>query len=162
MGMLDGILNAATGNLAGTIFDAIKTYFPPSMSEAEKSNVALQLQVIQAQRERDASTAANEAEKNLNERIAQYEGTASDLKAIPIVGSFMLFLRGAQRPIWGFGVLWIDFQVYSGVWVLKDAVVQNSFYVVNFLVLGFLFGERAVANILPLITQFLTARAAGK
>jgi hypothetical protein len=33
---------------------------------------------------------------------------------------------------------------------------------IQFLVLGFLFGERAIANILPLVIQFMQARAPAK
>lgn len=158
MSMFDSVLNAATGGLAGTVFEAIKAYFPPSMTDEQKQNVSMQLQVIEAQRQKDAAAAANEAERNLNERIAQYEGTAGDLKTIPLLGPVLIMARGAQRPVWGFGTLICDFQVFSGSWVLPEGVVQNSFYVVNFLVLGFLFGERALQNILPLVTALLQAK----
>ncbi len=98
--------------------------------------------------------------KLLNDRIAQQEGTASDLKTIPFLGPIMLFLRGAQRPIWGFGVLYMDFMIFSGAWILKvnengSGMQENAFWVINFLVLGFLFGERAIKNVLPLVNQFL-------
>jgi hypothetical protein len=102
--------------------------------------------------------------KLLNERIAQHEGTASDLKIIPFLGPLMLFLRGAQRPIWGFGVLYMDFMIFSGAWTLKvneagGGMQENAFWVINFLVLGFLFGERAIKNVLPLVNQFLANRS---
>lgn len=97
--------------------------------------------------------------QQLDKRIADQEGTAKDLLALPFIGRLMIFLRGAQRPIWGFGVLFMDFQVFSGVWILvENSKTELSFFIVNFLVLGFLFGERAVKNILPLVNQFLATK----
>jgi hypothetical protein len=53
----------------------------------------------------------------------------------------------------------MDVMVFSKRWDLsslagdsKDmANLQSAFWVVNFLVLGFLFGERAVRNVMPLV-----------
>ena len=39
--------------------------------------------------------------------------------------------------------------------------VQSVFWVINFLVLGFLFGERAMRNILPLLQQRMGGAATG-
>jgi len=37
-------------------------------------------------------------------------------------------------------------------------MTEVAFVLINLLVLGFLFGERAVKNLLPLVTSFLSAR----
>jgi len=91
-----------------------------------------------------------------------YEGTASDLKSIPVLGAVMLFLRGSQRPVWGFATILLDYQVFSASWKLDDPIISNAFWVVNFLVLGFLFGERAVTNIMPFITNMIQAKNGAK
>lgn len=105
--------------------------------------------------------AAERAADQVTERAAELEGTASDLKAIPILGPLMLFLRGSQRVAWGFGVLFMDWSIFIAGHSLPDSeIIQQAFWIVNLLVLGFLFGERAVANILPLLTQFMQAKAA--
>ncbi|HEX5130240.1 MAG TPA: hypothetical protein VFV90_10865 [Usitatibacter sp.] len=100
-----------------------------------------------------------EAAKAQTDRIAALEGTASDLKVMPILGPVMLLARGAQRPVWGFFTIWLDYQVFSGAWKLADGPVTYAFYLVNLLVLAFLFGERAIKNVAPLITDLLAARA---
>ena len=82
------------------------------------------------------------------------EGTSSDLRSIPVIGALALFLRGLQRPTWGFGILFADYMWLSGVWDL-DEPMTDVIFLVNFLVLGFLFGERAIKNLEPLITKLL-------
>jgi len=44
-----------------------------------------------------------------------------------------------------------------GRWQLSEQQ-ESALWVINFLVLGFLFGERAVQNVAPLITDLLEKR----
>ncbi len=155
MGFLDKLADVATGGLATTIATTFEKYFPPDLNPEQKANIALAAENIELQRAKQFSDAQNESEKALNERIDMYEGSASDLKAVPYLGAILLALRGAQRPAWGFATLYLDYGVFSGMWKLTDPVVANSFWIVNFLVLGFLFGERTVTNILPFITNLI-------
>lgn len=99
--------------------------------------------------------AASQATTN---RAALLEGTASDLKSLPILGPVMLFLRGCQRPIWGFGTIYFDHQVFSGAWSITTGPQESAFWIINLLVLGFLFGERAVQNIAPFVAEMIKAR----
>ena len=79
------------------------------------------------------------------------------------LGRIVIFLRGAQRPIWGYFVLVMDIMVFSGRWNLVKLAeqtktasmvdIQSAFWIINFLVLGFLFGERAVKNVMPLLQK---------
>lgn len=155
-----GGLPGAVGGIAGAILGTVEKYLPPDMSPAQKAEMALAVQAQGFQHEKDVASAIHDAEKDVNDRIAIYEGTASDLKAVPIVGPLMLFARGAQRPVWGFACLFMDYQVFSGAWILKEGTqVAGAFYVVNLLVLGFLFGERAVKNVAPFITQMISAKS---
>jgi len=162
MSFFAGLAEIATGGLGKVIVDTIKDYFPPDMSPEQKANIQLAAQQIELQRTIAFNQAQNDAEKTLNERIAMYEGTASDLKAIPFLGALMLFLRGSQRPVWGFATILLDYQVFSASWKLDDPIISNAFWVVNFLVLGFLFGERAVTNIMPFITNMIQAKNGAK
>jgi hypothetical protein len=57
----------------------------------------VQLEQIAAQRAKDDADADNKADELLTDRMAKLEGTASDLKGVPILGPAMLFLRGSQR-----------------------------------------------------------------
>jgi len=155
---LANLLTGGLGTIAKEAFGLVKAYFPPSMSESDKQDVMLKLEALQIEKQKVIGDAANDAEKNLNQRIAEHEGTASDLKSIPIVGTLMIFLRGLQRPVWGFATLYMDFMVFSGAWVLSDDQIRTAFFTVNFLVLGFLFGERAMKNVLPLVAAFLRAK----
>lgn len=119
------------------------------------------MEQIAAQKEKDDAAADLEATRALTDRIAQLEGTAADLKAVPILGQAMLFARGAQRPIIGYAVMWLDYQVFSGTYKvgLSGEMLSNLFFLINVLVLAFLFGERAVKNLAPLITDMMNARA---
>lgn len=158
MGILDKIIDVASGGLASTVVNAIEKYFPPDMSPEAKANIQLALQNVELQRAREFASAQNEAEKTLNDRIAMYEGTSTDLRSIPILGALMIFLRGSQRIVWGFATIILDYHVFSASWKLDDPIISNAFWIVNFLVLGFLFGERAVMNVMPFITNMMQAK----
>ncbi|MCX8501715.1 MAG: hypothetical protein ORO03_08505, partial [Alphaproteobacteria bacterium] len=134
------------------------SYFPPDISQEQKANIELAAKNFELQRTIEFNKAQVEAENALTERISVLEGTASDLKSIPVFGPVMLFIRGSQRPMWGFGTLYIDFQVFSDKWTLVSPEMNSAFWLVNVLVLSFLFGERAVANVLPLVSDILKAK----
>lgn len=86
--------------------------------------------------------------------VKEMEGTAKDLLKLPVLGRIMLFVRGSQRPVWSVVTLIMDINVFSGNWVLpKDTPVEAAFYLLNLLVLFFIFGERAIINIMPLVER---------
>ncbi|GAA4649282.1 hypothetical protein GCM10023116_15560 [Kistimonas scapharcae] len=97
--------NALTGGLAQTIFDGIKAYFPPDMTPEQQARLRLELERIEQDKRQQTDKALLDAEQMLTERISKLEGTASDLKSLPVVGRLMLFARGCQRPVWGFFTL---------------------------------------------------------
>jgi hypothetical protein len=72
---------------------------------------------------------------------------------MPVFGRIVLFARGAQRPVWGFATLWMDMEWFFGSNHTFDEQQQTALIVINTLVLGFLFGERAVQNLTPMIVQ---------
>lgn len=163
MSFFSGLADVLTGGLANTVMDGIKSYFPPDMTDQEKAALKLELEKIELQKSKDANDAINNAENLLNERIAQQEGTAKDLMALPIVGRIIIFARGCQRPVWGFFTMYMDYEwftspsssVVDGVAVaLYTDQQQTALIVINLLVLGFLFGERAVKNVMPLVAQY--------
>ena len=111
------------------------------------------------EKQREASSEALEVEKEFNQRIKDLEGTAADLKAIPILGHIIIFVRGSQRPIWGGFTLFADYMTFSRGWDLsQDPELKSMLFAINVLVLGFLFGERAVKNVLPFIKEFLNKK----
>lgn len=154
--LASGLTNALTGGLADTLFDAIKTYFPPEMPLEEKGKLMLQLQRLELEKKQQADEVLLDAERELTQRISQLEGTAKDLKTIPYLGGLVIFMRGCQRPIWGFFTLWLDYQWFSH-WTLSSHQ-QQALIAINLLVLGFLFGERAAKNIAPWIIQAIQAK----
>jgi len=158
MGMFDGVIETLTGGLGGKLVDIVAAHFPPDMSPEQKAAIQLEIDKQIFASKQQAIEAQNRAEELINGRIAMYEGTASDLKAIPIIGPILLTLRGAQRIVWGFGTLWLDFNVFSGAWIIKDPTIQSAFWVVNLLVGGFLFGERAITNVMPYVTDMIKAK----
>lgn len=159
-GIAGGGVPGAVGGIAGAILGTVEKYLPPDMSPEAKAKMALDVQAQGFQHEKDVAAAIHDAEKDINDRIAIYEGTASDLKSVPVVGPLMLFARGAQRPVWGFACLFMDYQVFSSAWILKEGTqVAGAFYVINVLVLGFLFGERAVKNVAPIISEMISKKS---
>ncbi|WP_163832247.1 hypothetical protein [Spartinivicinus ruber] len=143
---------SVTGSgLVDKIIDVAKTYFPPDLSPEQQMQFKIACRKLQIEHENQTQKLINQAEKQLTQRISQLEGTASDLLALPVVGRVLLFLRGAQRPIWGFATLYLDWCWFAS-WQLSEQQ-ETALTVINVLVLGFLFGERAMKNVMPLLKQ---------
>jgi hypothetical protein len=145
MSIFKKLLDGVTGGFVSTAVDTFKDYFPPDMSPGQKADQQM-------------DDAAITAEEVLTNRIAQLEGTASDLKSVPFVGPLVLFLRGLQRPLWGYATLFMDYMWFSE-WPTLTSKQESALMAINILVLGFLFGERAIKNVMPLITKLFEAKA---
>lgn len=102
--------------------------------------------------------------EDIEQKIRDLEGTTRDLEGSGGWGAFIRTVRAAQRPIWGYAVLLLDLMVFSGQWNLVSISadmarvmgrnapyidLESAFWLINLLVLGFLFGERAVRNVIP-------------
>jgi len=109
-----------------------------------KNSTMLQLQEIELRREAE-----------FNSRIKELEGTAKDLKSVRILGPIVIFLRGAFRPLFSYGLAYIDVMVFSGRWKLQDETITSAFWLINLIILIFYFGERAFQNAAPLLEKFL-------
>jgi hypothetical protein len=151
-----GLLTSVTDFVGGSIFKELKEvvmgYFPPSMSPVEKAQAELAISEMLAKKQSEANKMLNEASAQLDKRIAEQEGTAKDLLSVPIFGRLVLFLRGLQRPVWGFATLIMDFKWFFEVHTFNEQQ-QTALIVINVLVLGFLFGERTIKNLEPLIIK---------
>ena len=161
MSFFSKVTDFLTGGIGSKIVDKVLKQFPDRLSDAEKAKI--KAAIVEATREHELKLLelAKEQDEIFNQRIKELEGTASDLKQFGIIGKTIIFLRGAQRPLWGYSVLFMDFMVYSGKWRMYELAqkvgdntigtnIESAFWVINFLVLGFLFGERALKNVLPL------------
>ena len=155
-GVLDTLANIVGGGLFKEASDIITKYWPPDVPPEKKLELQLALQQAEFQKEIELSKQMNEATDALNKRVADLEGTAADLKGIPLAGPLMLFLRGSQRPIWGFGAMYADLMWFSGHWAHLTDQQEAALYLINALVLGFLFGERAVQNVAPILGDVFT------
>ncbi|MEL0621787.1 hypothetical protein V6238_01660 [Marinomonas arenicola] len=162
MSVLGGLKSLFTGDtgIVSSIAGLVKDYFPPDLSAEKKAELEEKIRNFQLQAQKQVDDATSVAEQNLTQRIAELEGTASDLKAIPFFGPLMLFLRGLQRPAWGFSTLYMDFMWFSE-WATLSQKQESALMVINVLVLGFLFGERAIKNVMPLITKLFEAKGKG-
>lgn len=153
------LLDILGGSLVGTVVDTVKEYFPPDMSEAEKAKAELAMTKAVTERERMAEDNFNKGMQLFNDRVKALEGTAADLKTIPILGPLIIFLRGAQRPTWGFAVLYFDWVWFTTETASKFTPQQElALVIINALVLTFLFGERALKNLMPMILKFWESR----
>lgn len=157
MNILDKLGDIVGGSLFKEAKDIVMAYWPPEVSPEKKLEMQAKLTELELTKARQLDQAMAEAEARITERIAMTEGSAQDLRAIPIVGPLVLFLRGLQRPVWGYATLFGDAMWFMGRWQLNDQQ-ESALWVINFLVLGFLFGERAVQNVAPLIAEIMQRR----
>lgn len=150
MGLLSKVTDFVGGSLFKEIKNTITEYFPPDLSPVQKAEIEHKLTIFLHEKELEANRILNDAAAQLDKRIAVQEGTAADLKTIPVLGHILIFARGSQRPVWGFATLYMDFK-----WLFEPGTFteqqQTAMIVINVLVLGFLFGERTIKNLEPLI-----------
>ncbi len=139
--------------------------WPKKLNDQDKAELQLMLGEATHAQQIELLKIGTQEQLRFDERIMSLEGTASDLKAAGWPGRLVLFLRGAQRPAWGFFTLYMDFMVFSGAWKLPEGAdpgtgmtMQSAFWIINALVLAFLFGERGLKNILPLISRLQSER----
>jgi len=163
-----GFFGGEGGGLGGKLVDAVQEYWPPDMSEEERKKFEFAIQEAAKKHELALLEIAQQEQENYNKHVAEMEGTASDLNKAGWPGKIVLFARGSQRPVWGFFVMYMDFNVFSGNWNLIElnAKIQSQggmntescFWVINFLVLTCLFGERALKNVLPMLQAFMNTK----
>ena len=158
MAVFDKIASLFGGGLVDSMLDTVKAYFPPGMTPQQEAELKLELERLAFEKQKQADAMLADAERQVTERISLLEGTATDLRSVPIIGPIMLFMRGAQRPVWGFAVLYSDMMRFSGKWGLMTTQQESALWVINLLVLGFIFGERAVANLAPVISDMMRRR----
>lgn len=130
----------------------IKGQFPDKLSEADQLAIQIKMTELTNTQITKAAELANAETTEFNQRIKDMEGTASDLKAIPVLGPLMLFLRGAQRPVWSMATMYFDFVWFTSADTFTEQQ-STALIVVNSLVLGFLFGERTLKNLEPLLIK---------
>ena len=158
-----GIAQAVTGEAdPGKAVAAIQAD-PAKVLEFQRmvQESKVKLEEIAAQRAKDEAEADNRADELLTQRMATLEGTAVDLKGIPYLGPLMLFLRGSQRIVIGYGTVYID-----GLWLLglitpTDPQV-HLLTIASLLVFSVIFGERAIKNAAPLVAEMIRAWKGGK
>ena len=153
MSILKKLTNFVGGSLFKEIKEGVMAYFPPDMSPQQRAEAELNVERFLMEKQAQANKVLQDSATQLDRRIAEQEGTAKDLKAIPVLGPLVLFARGAQRPVWGFATLWIDAKWFFESGLVFSEQQQTALIVINLLVLGFLFGERAVQNLTPMIVQ---------
>lgn len=153
MSIFSKLTDIVGGSLFKEIKDGVMAYFPPSMTPQEKAVATLDVDKFLHKKFMETNGLLQEAATQLDKRIAEQEGTAKDLKTIPILGNCIIFLRGVQRPAWGFYTMYLDYLWFAAEGVAFSEKQDLGLIIINLLVLGFLFGERTVKNLEPLIVQ---------
>ena len=156
MSILSGITDFLGGGMFKEIKEGVMSYFPPDLSPTQRADIEAKMETLMQQKTKEANRVLEATAAQLDKRIAEQEGTAKDLNAMGWIGKPIIFARGAQRPVWGFATLVMDWQ-----WLFETSRVftekqEMALIVINILVLGFLFGERAVKNLEPLIMKMFS------
>ncbi len=152
MSILGKVADFVGGSLFKEIKDGIMSYFPPDMTPQQKADYEKNLQEFLHQKQIDSHKIVMEEAASLDRRIAEQEGRAEDLVKLGWFGKLMIGLRGCQRPTWGFATLYIDYKWFFEVHDFSEQ--QNTaLMIINVLVLGFLFGERTLMKLEPLIVK---------
>jgi hypothetical protein len=160
MSVLDKIGGLLGGGLGGKIADAFSQVKQGKL-DIEKAQIVVEDAISARSHEIDRAELRQqtELEQAFNERTRDMEGTAADLKTIPYIGAFVIFLRGAFRPLFAYFTGYLDFLYFTQTmnWTEKQ---QALVYAINILVLIFFFGERAMKNVMPLVAKVFESKTA--
>ena len=151
------IVGALSGNLGSNILKGVKHFFPASMTAVEKGALELKIMEVSQTQEILLLKYAQDAQSEFNDRIKAMEGTAAEIKSIPLVGPAIIALRSVLRPLISIFVIVLDYQIFSGAWSWNTEL-KPVFVALNVLVLGFWFGERMVKNVMPLFVKFMESK----
>ena len=158
MSVFEGVVDFLSGGIGGKVVDKVFGLIPERLSDKEKADI--QMAITEATREYEMGLIklAQEEQEEFDTRIREMEGTAKDLQQFGFFGKLIVFLRGSQRPVWGFGVLVLDYMVFSGSWKLSSAAqaapsqgpltLESAFWMINFLVLGFTVPQTGPARVI--------------
>lgn len=159
MKLLKGLMGFLNGSFVKDSMEFINTRWPADMSEQQKAQMEIVVKDLLHKQTMDIAGVAQEDEAMFNKRTVDLEGTAADLKSIPYIGGLIIFLRGAFRPLFAYMTGYIDFIYFTTDTSAWSEQQQTLLIAINLLVLVFFFGERALKNVMPLITNVLLARA---
>ena len=109
MSVFSKILDFVSGGIGEKIVETVQGQFPARMSEADRKKVEEAIRQAAREHETKLIALAQAEQLEFNNRLRDLEGTATDLNASGIFGRIIIFLRGAQRPLWGYFVLFLDF-----------------------------------------------------
>jgi len=156
MNILGKVAEFLSGGVGSKVMDIIDRQFPGKLTAQERAELDLSLQRLDAEREKEGNKVIMEASKALNARIAEYEGTAADIKSMFIVGPLVIMIRSLFRPICSYVTLYLDYYyfVLGGSIDWQDGT-STLLLVINLIVLGFWFGERTIKNLMPLFMAWL-------
>jgi hypothetical protein len=160
MKFLKAIGSFLQGDFVGNAMKFVNERWPPDMSEAQRKQMQMVLEDMLHRQKMELAEAARQDEGAFNERTIAMEGTAKDLAAIPYVGALIIFMRGAFRPLFSYATMYFDWLYFSGGFTFTERQ-ETLLLSINLLVLVFFFGERAMKNVMPLITNAFIAKANG-
>lgn len=151
--------------IVSQVLDKVSDYIPSKEAkarlEADLRTIAHKQQIDMLNAQASIEDGQRKEKEEFNKRTTELEGTASDLNQAGWIGRIILFLRGAQRPVWGWGAMYFDFLYFTNR-IELDVEGKQLLYLINALVLSFLFGERAFRNIAPMIKDLVVNRKSDK
>lgn len=150
------VAGLVTGGLSDRVLEIVEGVTGGSVPPEKRAELKMALDAEITKRQQIANDAANDAERNITERAKELEGTATDLLQAGMLGRAVIFIRGAIRPTVTIGLGYVDVMVFSNRWQLvPDSGVESAFWIVNVVVFGFWFGERALQNAAPMVAQIM-------
>lgn len=151
MNVFSGIIGGENGVLGG-VKNLAEVYIE---NKDKKREFELEVQTFLHNKEMEMIDKGLEVYKEFNDRIIQMEGTAKDLSQFGWVGSLIILLRGAFRPLVSYGMAAVDVLVFSGkVNLPENEQVVSVFWIINLVIFVFYFGERAIKNIAPVLAMY--------
>lgn len=126
---------SAVSNL---ISKGLDKFVGDKMSEAEREELKFKMAAYTMEE-------ARKRDSEFRDFVVEYEGAARDYREIPVIGPFMMMLRGIIRPAFTVLVGYLDWIYFTGpeIWTGEQSGLLKA---VNIIVLMFWFGERAVKN----------------
>jgi len=161
---LKAVVQTISGGVPGLVTGIVDKYVT-GMDPQKRASMEAEILAASRKHEVDLIAKATEAQVAFNQRIADMEGTAKDLKGFPVIGPLLIGVRGMLRPAVIIFTILLDYQVFSGAWASapdgEALYTSRVFWLINLLVFGFIFGERGLQNVLPWLERYRAAKNGG-
>lgn len=148
MSLSERIGNTLSNGVLENLAERVFALLPKNLTIAEREEIELEIAEATCTYYGKLLTLSAKQDAEYNRRLKGMEGTAKDLLQFGLLGRIVWALRNLQRFSWVVFLFFLNMMIFSGGWQIPETEaasaylnLTSAFWMINVLILGFLFGE---------------------